>query len=273
MNKWCRTACLVSAVGMMVLGGVGCAKKSLEADVGSQSLQQGEAAMGGSGDQATASTGLPGGSLSERDLIARTPASPDPGATGSGGSGSAGGMGMSQEPVPAIGSVGSAGGPEPLGGFEPVTGGKAPKEESVDSGIMVAKADPSAGTGERLEELQREQLATATAGLQDVFFGFDSWTLTADGRQSLTQAAKWLRANPAKRLTIEGHCDQRGTLSYNFVLGEKRALAIRNYLVELGVDKTRLMVVSYGKERPFCNQDAEDCYQQNRRGHLAVRAK
>ena len=66
---------------------------------------------------------------------------------------------------------------------------------------------------------------------------------------------------------------ERGTLAYNLVLGEKRAKAVRNYLVELGVGANRLAVVSYGKERPFCNERSESCYQQNRRGHVVVRSK
>ncbi|NJL16914.1 MAG: OmpA family protein [Nitrospira sp.] len=73
------------------------------------------------------------------------------------------------------------------------------------------------------------------------------------------------------QLKIEGHCDERGTSAYNLVLGEKRAKAVRNYLVELGVVPDHLSVVSYGKERPFCTEHAESCYSQNRRGHLVVR--
>ena len=73
-------------------------------------------------------------------------------------------------------------------------------------------------------------------------------------------------------MKVEGHCDERGTAAYNLVLGEKRAKAVRNYLVELGVGADRLSIVSYGKERPFCNERAESCYQQNRRGHLVVKS-
>ena len=122
-------------------------------------------------------------------------------------------------------------------------------------------------------EQAKEQAASAEAGLRDVFFGYDSWTITEDGRQSLTQDAQWIKANAGALVKIEGHCDERGTLAYNLVLGEKRAKAVRNYLVELGVGANRLSVVSYGKERPFCNERSESCYQQNRRGHVVVRSK
>lgn len=142
---------------------------------------------------------------------------------------------------------------------------------------MLAKVEPSESTARQIEEIRREQAkeqaASAEAGLRDVFFGYDSWTITEDGRQSLTQDAQWIKANAGALVKIEGHCDERGTLAYNLVLGEKRAKAVRNYLVELGIGANRLSVVSYGKERPFCNERNESCYQQNRRGHVVVRSK
>jgi peptidoglycan-associated lipoprotein len=67
---------------------------------------------------------------------------------------------------------------------------------------------------------------------------------------------------------IEGHCDNRGTTEYNLALGDRRANAAREYLVSLGVDASRIRTVSYGKERPFCTQDTEECWQQNRRAHF-----
>jgi peptidoglycan-associated lipoprotein len=142
---------------------------------------------------------------------------------------------------------------------------KNPSEERVGSGTMLAKVDPSSSAGRQMDEFRAE------AGLQDVFFAYDSWTISEDGRQSLTRDAEWLKSNPSSLVKVEGHCDERGTSAYNLVLGEKRAKAARNYLVELGVGANRLSVVSYGKERPSCNEHAESCYQQNRRGHLVVK--
>ncbi|MGQ0810850.1 MAG: OmpA family protein [Nitrospiraceae bacterium] len=137
----------------------------------------------------------------------------------------------------------------------------------------MAKADPSDSASRQLEDMRREQEAASVAGLRDVFFAYDSWTISEEGRQALSRDADWIRANPNALLKIEGHCDDRGTLAYNLVLGEKRAKAVRNYLVELGVNANRLTVVSYGKERPFCKEPAESCYQQNRRGHVVPRTK
>jgi peptidoglycan-associated lipoprotein len=147
---------------------------------------------------------------------------------------------------------------------------KSPSEERVSGGSMVAKLDPSQGS-RQVEDIRSEEAATAAAGLRDVFFAFDSFAITEEGRQALARDAEWAKANPASRLKIEGHCDERGTSAYNIVLGEKRAKTVRNYLVELGINTKRLSVVSYGKERPFCKDHAESCYAQNRRGHLVVK--
>jgi peptidoglycan-associated lipoprotein len=122
-----------------------------------------------------------------------------------------------------------------------------------------------------MDEIRAEQAASAAAGLRDVFFAYDSWTISEDGRQALSRDADWMKSNPSALVKVEGHCDERGTVAYNLVLGEKRAKAARNYLVELGVGANRLSVVSYGKERPSCDEHTESCYQQNRRGHLVVK--
>jgi peptidoglycan-associated lipoprotein len=148
---------------------------------------------------------------------------------------------------------------------------KNPSEERLGSGTMLAKADPSGSVERQMDEVRAEQAASAAAGLRDVYFGYDSWTISEEGRQALTRDAEWMKSNPSTLVKVEGNCDERGTSAYNLVLGEKRAKAARNYLVELGVGANRLSVVSYGKERPLCNEHSESCYQQNRRGHLAVK--
>jgi peptidoglycan-associated lipoprotein len=150
---------------------------------------------------------------------------------------------------------------------------KQGKDPSAEGDIKVAKIQPSDATGRLAEDMRREQAATAAAGLKDVFFAYDSWNITEQARQALSADAEWIKANPTILLKVEGHCDERGTQAYNLVLGEKRAKAVRNYLAELGVGANRLAVVSYGKERPFCQEHDESCYQQNRRGHIVVRPK
>ena len=137
-------------------------------------------------------------------------------------------------------------------------------------GVVLAKADPNT-TRRQMDDMRAEQTATTAAGLRDVFFGYDSWAISEEGRQALGRDAEWLRLHPAVQLKVEGHCDERGTSAYNLVLAEKRAKSVRNYLMELGIKAERFVVVSYGKERPFCKERTEACYQQNRRGHLVVK--
>lgn len=156
---------------------------------------------------------------------------------------------------------------KPLKGFE-----KEPKEERLGGGgTMVAKADSE--SVQQADERRKEQAAAAAAGLLDVFFGYDSWKITDEGKTVLARDAAWLKANAKQKALVEGHCDERGTQAYNLVLGEKRAKSVKNYLVELGVKGDRLQVRSFGKEKPFCNEHDEACYQQNRRAHVVVKTQ
>lgn len=125
------------------------------------------------------------------------------------------------------------------------------------------------------DDVLSEDLATLNRHgyLKDVYFDFDNSTLRDDARTSLAADAKWLERYPSVRILIEGHCDDRGTDAYNLSLGDRRANAAREYLSSLGVNGSRVQVVSYGKERPFCDQDTDSCWQENRRGHLVVTAK
>jgi peptidoglycan-associated lipoprotein len=109
--------------------------------------------------------------------------------------------------------------------------------------------------------------------LKDAFFDYDKADLRDDARTVLSTDAEWLKKNRTIQFLIEGHCDERGTSEYNLALGDRRANAAKEYLVSLGVDASRVKTVSYGKERPFCTESTEDCWQQNRRAHFLVTAK
>jgi peptidoglycan-associated lipoprotein len=106
---------------------------------------------------------------------------------------------------------------------------------------------------------------------QPAFFDLDAYTLRDDARAALDRDAKLLRDNPTINVTIEGHCDERGTAEYNQSLGERRAQAARDYLVAAGISAARLNTVSYGKERPFATGHDEASWQQNRRANFTVR--
>ena len=103
-----------------------------------------------------------------------------------------------------------------------------------------------------------------------VYFGYDRYDLSAEAQSQLQKEAAWLQQYPQHTLTIEGHCDERGTREYNLALGERRANSVSNYLTALGIDKSRISTISYGKERPICTDSNESCYSQNRRGVTAI---
>lgn len=109
--------------------------------------------------------------------------------------------------------------------------------------------------------------------LIDVHFEFDRADIRDVDRSILTRDAEILRKFDFLRVTVEGHCDERGTVEYNLALGERRAAATRDYLVSLGVAADRLRTASYGKEVPTCYEHGEDCWARNRRAHLTVSGK
>ena len=104
--------------------------------------------------------------------------------------------------------------------------------------------------------------------VRDAYFDYDKADLRPDARTALSTTADYLKKNPAIKVTVEGHCDERGSTEYNLGLGDRRANAVKQYIVSLGVAADRVNVVSFGKEKPFCMESAEACWQQNRRGHF-----
>jgi peptidoglycan-associated lipoprotein len=121
--------------------------------------------------------------------------------------------------------------------------------------------------GKTLDDLNREK------PLGDVFFALDSAQLNDEARPILQKDADWLKKWTSTRIMIEGHADSRGTAEYNLALGERRAVAVRDYLVNLGIPANRIQIVSKGKESPVCTEENETCWQQNRRGHFIITAK
>ncbi|OQW33114.1 MAG: hypothetical protein A4E19_07160 [Nitrospira sp. SG-bin1] len=176
-----------------------------------------------------------------------------------------GGSGSGSSSIPNMSRGGSSG---ELSGFS-----RNPSEERLAQGGYSAALNPSGFSARQRAELTREEKAAVEAGLQDVFFGYDQWTLSDAGMEALNHDAAYLKDHPGSLLKIEGHCDDRGTTDYNMILGDKRAKAARNYLAEIGVNPRQVAIVSYGKERPFCFERDEACYQQNRRGHMLLTTK
>lgn len=110
----------------------------------------------------------------------------------------------------------------------------------------------------------------ATADLKDIHFNFDQYDLDSNTKKVLAANARFLKNNPDLRVEIQGHCDERGTNNYNIALGERRAHSTKKYLVAQGIASNRVNVISYGEEKPFCSDNNENCWHQNRRAHFMV---
>jgi peptidoglycan-associated lipoprotein len=270
MKTWSHIALVLGTVSMLSLA-TGCTK-AMHTDAASKSYGRIQQRLSGPPDDRTR-----GGKLGD-----------DPG-------------GNAMAMVDASGSQGSPSRGEQGGGLRSHDGSAAGGHDSepTDNGFpdlrwrdrsTLASNSSSDTTEEHVSELMVVQSAASgsraymgttenSAGrmesteLNDVFFGYDRWLLSEAAQQRLSANAEWLKANVKRRVVIEGHCDERGTQDYNLVLGEKRAKAVRDYLGLLGIEPSRVTVVSYGKERPFCAEHTEQCYQQNRRGHIVVRTQ
>lgn len=105
-------------------------------------------------------------------------------------------------------------------------------------------------------------------GLKTIYFGYDKSTLDEASRADLQGNADWMKANPNVRIQIEGHCDNRGTIEYNVALGERRANAVRAYMMGLGVSADRLSIISYGEEKPLVMGESEEAFSKNRRANF-----
>jgi len=149
---------------------------------------------------------------------------------------------------------------------EPTAPAPAPEATAPEAPEPDAtEVDPLSGElGEVNEYLRRQGL------LRDVYFDFDQASLSAATRDQLATSARLLEERRQFAVTLEGHCDERGTNEYNLALGERRAQAAKDYLVSLGVQASRLSTISYGEERPVCQESEEACWWQNRRAHPVV---
>lgn len=115
-----------------------------------------------------------------------------------------------------------------------------------------------------------EDLLAARGGRQDVFFDTDEFSIRPDQEATIRDDAEFLKQHPDLHVAIEGHCDELGSTEYNLALGESRASEVKSELVRAGVEGNRIDTISYGKERPFCSDENEECWKQNRRAHLVA---
>jgi peptidoglycan-associated lipoprotein len=141
------------------------------------------------------------------------------------------------------------------------------QEESLEGGPGGRMGRSRRGVSDRARAYGPEGIAFES---EDVFFDYDQSTLAADSRQLLQKKADFLKKHPEVQITIEGHCDQRGSSDYNLGLGQRRADSVKNYLLDLGIAGNRLATVSYGKEQPLDPGMNEAAFARNRRGHLVI---
>ncbi len=116
-------------------------------------------------------------------------------------------------------------------------------------------------------ETDEESFAKA---VRDIYFDYDKYDVRGDAQSSLASTANWLKAHPNRKVTVEGHCDERGSTEYNLALGDNRARAAKSALTGMGVSADQLNPISYGKEKPQCTEQNEDCWQRNRRAHFTL---
>lgn len=144
-----------------------------------------------------------------------------------------------------------------------------PEPAPVDNGPPPAQMDQSAPVqSSSIVPGSAEDLRVNVG--DTVHFDYNAYAITEEDRSVLQRQSAWLSKYPQVRVTIEGHCDERGTREYNLALGARRANAVKEYLVSLGVASGRLETISYGKERPMCTESSESCYAQNRRGVTTI---
>jgi peptidoglycan-associated lipoprotein len=148
----------------------------------------------------------------------------------------------------------------------------ATPEEQKET-VPAVKEEPKPAppvTEEVKPEVKEERAAAGAAGLQPIYFDFDRSFIRDDAKSVMKANAEWLKANPKTRIRIEGNCDERGTREYNQALGQRRATSAKKYLTDLGIAAKRISLISYGKEKPVCTEQNEECWQKNRRDDLVA---
>ncbi len=151
----------------------------------------------------------------------------------------------------------------------------AEKKEAVQKAPEKVTEQKLPSGKESVQSLEKE-----TAGMEekeglfkDINFEFDKYDVSGSYRAELKSIAEWMAKNSGAKLSIEGHCDDRGTNEYNLALGDRRAKAVKDYLISLGVPAARLQTISYGEEKPLCTEQTEECWAKNRRAHFVVLGK
>ena len=145
-------------------------------------------------------------------------------------------------------------------------------ETEAERQRRIAEEELDAKKGEHAQaEEQRREKEMAKFLDSTVYFAFDNSSLSPETREVLLQQARWLKENPGRTVIVEGHCDNRGTEEYNLALGSRRAQSVKDFLVNAGVESSRIITISYGEERPAVRGDNEAAWAKNRRAEFRLR--
>jgi peptidoglycan-associated lipoprotein len=147
----------------------------------------------------------------------------------------------------------------------------APREREQSSAVVAIAPPPDADALAASGQPPPPEQFVPVPRLADIHFDYDAHTIRAEDTSILDENAAWIRANPSGLVLIEGHTDERGTDDYNLGLGDLRAAAAKNYLIEHGIPADRMVAISYGKERPVCVEHTEVCWARNRRARFLVK--
>jgi peptidoglycan-associated lipoprotein len=146
------------------------------------------------------------------------------------------------------------------------------QEKTVAGEMQGQETIPDEGVSSEEVAPETTPAAQAAVTFEDIHFAFDSYAIRPDARPMLDNLSHWLSGNGDARVLIEGHCDERGTNEYNLALGDRRAASVKEYLVASGVSAKKIETISYGEEKPLCEEAAESCWSRNRRAHFVVGA-
>ncbi len=120
------------------------------------------------------------------------------------------------------------------------------------------------------EEVRSDRYKEMKDLFEDIYFNYDEYEISAASKAVLEKISTWMLTNRASKISIEGHCDERGTNEYNLALGDRRAKAVRDVLMALGVPSGRIEMISFGEEKPVCSEKTDACYAKNRRAHFVI---
>ena len=288
MRHTTRVQWFVAVAGMAVLAMPGCSSKWLSGGGETSAPKQERSAAGSESGSEPQSAQADGTTVNGAGTMDGASGSSGPysdsggssyGSDGSSsGSGSSSGYGQEQS-VPELARQGSSDGDQyasigggALSGFESLAPGDTPSEERIGREAISPRMLSSDTRDKRMAELRREEEAAIAAGFRDAFFGYDRASIEGDSHESLASNADWIKAHPDAKVKVSGHCDERGTQDYNLVLGDKRAKAVKRYMIDLGINPGQITTISFGKNRPFCAEHDESCHRQNRRGHFLLSA-